>query len=251
MNLEHILCSRRSFLAGTALSFLALPARGQASLEEWKRKHAYNNRYEGLVDMHTADADFELLSFTAAMPPFSGSVNLRVKFFSPEQTSVVVYAREVEVQRQYWMESRPITAVPMTWTEFGPWPTRDVLIPEGVDPDNLGVTVRPVQTGSFDFLPAVVSFSGAQLPTEILSYRVFIRSKFDLRQVSWDVVTVDRGGSRTGDTSPIRRVAGVPFPLDVAVPALHDGPAQLVLKGSTAKNAGNPYPINFYHRRRL
>jgi hypothetical protein len=102
-----------ALLTGASLLLAQTP-----SSDAWKKKNDRGNRYEGLVDIQTANPRLDLLSFTGYFRAFEGKQEWRVEFYSPERAPGIVAAREVEDQYQYWMESYPIPATPHDWTKF-------------------------------------------------------------------------------------------------------------------------------------
>jgi hypothetical protein len=192
------------------------------------------------------------VSFTTQGWSFSADSVLNVSFFSPAASQVVVYGREVEVSQQYWMESRAIAAPAMRWSTFGPWPARAVLGPQRIDPANLAIAVRPSLTAGVDFLPALVNADGRHVPREVVSYRLFLRSRFNLREVRYELTPVGNSGAKAQSRElPVAPAGGVPFPFDLAVNSLADGPARLTIAGSDAKGPIKPHIVTFYHRRSI
>jgi hypothetical protein len=220
--------------------------------QEWRKTHSFDNRYEGLVDLNTGDVDFEILSFTATpFPTFRGPIDLWVRFYSSQTATVVVTAHEIEVDRQYWMESKDIAVPRSTSGNFGPWPTGDVLLKQHVEPSNVGVLVHPLASQTVDFLPAVVSEDRDDVPAAIDRYFLYLRSKYNLRSLSYQVQSADQAFSSRITKVDMPGSAGIPFHLQIDAQKIPDGMARLILQGTVGSEKLQPVTIRFFHRRKL
>lgn len=120
-------------------------SRAQSVNEEWKQRNTRPNRWEGGdLAMPVTARPLELVGFVAEpqAPLFKDGEELTVRFYLPDKRAAVhLYAREVKVERHYWMQARP---APWTtgWNALAPWPTADVLQKLGVPASNVGVLVR-------------------------------------------------------------------------------------------------------------
>ena len=102
----------------------------------------YGNRVEGTLNRGLTESEVELVSFTGSPITYSMNTpsNLEVWFFG-SATGMTIRAKELSPRLFYSMESKPGKWTDGTWNSFGPWPTKDKLIPVGVQANNLGIVV--------------------------------------------------------------------------------------------------------------
>jgi hypothetical protein len=154
----------------------------QTAPEAWKAVHDLHNRWEGLGKGYNASSQtLELVSFLAEpqRPLYPEQATLNVAFYVPvNAASIVLYAREIDILEQYWMEAKP----PKDgwrrggWNQFGGWKTIDVLHPK-IPNTNLGVVVRLDGRYPYDgrVAPALLRSEALRDGQRIASYRaVFV-----------------------------------------------------------------------------
>ena len=231
--------SRRQFVV-SALGATLLRGQAVTSLKK------FGNRHEGLGYIATGAApSVEIIGFHGHYSGFSGQQELFVKYFSPSEAEVTVRAREIEIVRQYWMESFPQKASKEIWGTFGPWPTADLLTPEQIPPDNLAVIAYQGRL----VLPTFVYSWPQTLPAEIVSYVLFVQSD---KSASRLLARISNAAGLVVWSKPIEApvVAGVPFRLAVDIGSKKDGDYLLTFVGW--KDASGPSnPTVFYHRSKL
>ena len=155
-----------------------------AQTDTWRKQHDRGNRYEGRIGIPVGKADLELLSFVGFREPFAGDVILKVRFFLPTDSPVFIQSRELQEQRQYWMESKPAKWRAGGWNELNPWPTMEVLSREGISAWNLGVVIRlngPTTDGG-ELVPAFVYHSS--LPASVTKYVLHLRPSSTLKKAT-------------------------------------------------------------------
>jgi hypothetical protein len=217
-----------------------------------------SNRFEGLVGLPIGlpnRASLDLISFTGSFEPFTGPVDLRIAFFlPPARTQVQIVVQELTQDLFYRMESKPRTWVPDTWSEFGPWPTGDVIIPGKVRPTNLGVVVRldDGPEGRTFVAPAFVH-QAAQAPS-LVSYRVQlrpVRATFSVVEHTLEQVAGARLTMVARGEPKVERPERQPFRIDVDASKLAEGRYVLTVTGhvknSTTQTVTRQY--EFEHRR--
>jgi hypothetical protein len=215
------------------------------STDAWQKKHALRNRYEGLIDVPVSNPALEVLSFTSYLQPFVGNEEWRVRFYSPKQTTATVYARDIDSQVQYWMESVPWPS--FRWSEFSGWATGDVLVPLKLKPTDIGVTV--IEAGSGDlYLPALVYPTRSGPPRRrIDAYILRLRANRTITRIEWEV-----SGQPT--TKPYRKSvasihsAGDPFHLELEMNGIDAGQLILTVKVFNGELAVLSRQLNFYHQ---
>ena len=225
-----------------------------AQTTTWRKQHDRGNRYEGRIDIPVGKPDLELLSFTAWREPFTTDVTLKVRFCLPSAAPVFIQGRELQEQKQYWMEAKPTTWTAGAWNEFGPWPTRDVLGKEGIPARNVGVVIKldndTLENASL--LPAFVYHTA--LPASVTAYLLHLRPNATLKQVTTSLYKIVedqevevRVVSVTGE-----RTAGEPFALTLDVHDLPAGLLRLVIQGAYKHRQGGPLrEYRFYHTPQL
>ena len=182
----------------------------------------YPNRYEGVMPTQVANPDFELLSFVGGSASFREGDELKVDFFLPATSPVMVRAQELRDDKYYRMLSKPATWTANQWNTFGPWPVAAVITPKQVARDNLGVVVyldsTPETAG--ELAPAFV-YSARRVAAS--SYTFVFRTRNTLRRVEYALRQHGAAAplwSKTADGDFIR---GTPIYLDVPVMNLAEG----------------------------
>lgn len=219
-----------------------------AAQDDWKSKHHLKNRYEGLIDIPTGNPPLEVLSFTAHVEPFNGKEEWRVRYFSPVDTTVTVYGRDVDDAIPYWMESEPQRATPNRWSQFLGWNTGDVLVTEGVSPDSVCVTVL---TNGADriYLPAIVYRASASKSwPPIKSYSLSFRTNRTIDRLEYRIS--DEGRSAPPELKRVsgEHVAGAPIILQLDVSNYAGGPMTVVIKAFKGEQVVSSRQVDFYHR---
>ena len=227
----------------------------QAQDEKWVERSEFENRYEGLIREGVSQPVLTLLSFTAYREPVTGSADLRVRFFAPEDSKAQVQARELEEDRFYWMESKPLEASAGVWSEFGPWSTEDVLEREGLSFSDLGVVVHfePGKEEVHRLGPALVYHS--QEADSLSRYTMMLRPHFPLRDVKFTLYSTQEDGTETKVFTKKRagtRRAGIPIPLELDVAELPAGQMRLVVTGKIkGQTVHHQEDFKFFHQPRL
>ena len=173
-----------------------------AQMKDW------GNRVEGTVDRPHAAPEYELLGFYAYRQdyPLRDDVNLRLRFYLPENKTFYIEAREIKVDKQYQMKPKPekVSRNPDGWREFTGWPVSAVLNPKKISADNLGVIVRLDRPGedAEDLRPAVLLAS--QPPPAISEYILYLTVRRKLNCAHTRESTRPAACSRTRCARPSR-----------------------------------------------
>lgn len=236
-------------LLATLIPLLSAEVLGRA--DEWKRRNDRGNRYEGRIEIPVGRPDLELLSFVGFREPFNDEVILRVRFFLPRPSEVFIQGRELQEQKQYWMESKPATWKAGAWNEFGPWPTREVISRDGTPWWNLGVLIRlrTQTTNGGEVVPAFV-YHG-DLPGSVTKYTVHLRPNATLRKVTYTLYRIAQRERIQVKSSTISGslIAGNPFSLTFHVQDLPEGSMSLHIQGAFKNRVGGPVrEYRFYHK---
>lgn len=163
---------------------------------KWDAASERGNRYEGLVSVESANPEFELLSFTGGVEPFTGATQLKVDFFLPQNAPVLLLAQELQEDKYYRMEAKPATWTASAWNTFAPWDTATVIDPKSIPHDNIGVVVHlsPDVFASGPIAPAFVYHTKSS--RQAAKYRVVIRARSTMARVIYTVTTA-------GATQPV------------------------------------------------
>jgi hypothetical protein len=212
------------FMRVTTLVVSLIAAGTQASGPwKWDAESDRVNRYEGLVSVESANPEFELLSFTGGVESFPAATQLKVDFFLPQNTPVLLLAQELQEDRYYRMEAKPGPWSPSAWNTFAPWDTATVIDPKNVAHDNIGVVVHLSADvfASGPIAPAFVYHTATTRQTA--KYRVVIRARSTMARVIYTVTT-------SGATAPVvnRTLEGdfirdTPIDLDIDTAKLNAG----------------------------
>lgn len=125
----------------TTLLVTLVAAMGQAD-SAWAQLTDFGNRLEGTLNRGFTEGDVELVSFTGSSINYSmdSPATLDVWFFG-SSAGLTIRAKELSPGLFYSMESKPGKWTAGAWNNLGPWSTKDMLIPLGVQPSDLGVVV--------------------------------------------------------------------------------------------------------------
>jgi hypothetical protein len=234
-----------------SLCCVAVVAGSLGAQDAWQLKHKFVNRYEGLIDIPTGNPPMEVLTFVAYFQEFVGRQEWRVRYFSPTRTQVTIYARDMDDEVQYWMESIPKEASPNVWSEFRGWDTGDVLIKEKVKASSVGVTAM-TNGAERSYLPALVYPATAALPPAIEFYKLRLRANRHITRVDYILsgVTKPNRPSSRKFSLPGEHFAGDPFLLELDAREFSEGPMHLVIQAVNGEAPVASKEFNFYHRPR-
>jgi hypothetical protein len=218
----------------------------------------WGNRVEGTIDRPHAAPDYELLGFFACRQdyPLRDDVNLRLRFYLPENKPFFVEAREIKVDKQYQMlpKAEKVSRAPDGWREFTGWPVSAVLNPKRISADNLGVIVRLDRPGedAEDLRPAVLLAS--QPPPAIEEYVLYLTVRRKLKSLDYQVSGVS-GYSRTYQQKADQKDRSIEgrtvIPIRFTAAQFPPGPATVHIQGPYANDlTAEPLSITyrFYHK---
>jgi hypothetical protein len=233
-----------------------LGAFGQAVV----RYSDWGNRFEGQRETPHAAPNYELRGFFAYREdyPLAKETRLRVRFFvPPEESAAFLEAQEVNEEKQYHMEPKDgsFRTLPGAWSEFAPWPVKDVLLPLGLTPEKLAVVVHlrtPSEYGE-ELAPAVLYES--QFPREVKNYTVYWSSTLRLKQLEYGIY----GGGPARPLTEFRQQDGSTMIEPEQVVHLHIDAGGLAYGWCTIRLRGRYVNRNdpllaeyrFYHKGRL
>ena len=178
----------------TARIFLALGVTICGAAQGMKE---FPNRREGTNVRLNALNDFTLIAIHRNFHPFPRSADLNVRFFLPalpgkSARKVSVEAVELQDFRHYFMQSSSsISWKDGDWNIFRPWPTKDVIDPENISPENLGVFAR-YQAGNNQPVYLPVDVYPSSEPATKHAYTFHIVTGQDLQ--SLDISITDAAG---------------------------------------------------------
>ena len=223
-----------------------------AQMKDW------GNRVEGTIDRPHAAPDYELLGFYAYRQdyPLRDDVNLRLRFYLPEDKKFFIEAREIKVDKQYQMQPKPerVSRNPDGWREFTGWPVSAVLSPKRISADNLGVIVRLGGHGedAEDLRPAVLLAS--QPPAAIEEYVLYVTVRRKLKSLDYQISGVS-GYSKTYQQKADQKDRSIEgrtvIPIRFTATQFPPGPATVHIEGPYANDIGAaPLSITyrFYHK---
>jgi len=218
--------------------------------EKWKKQNDHGNRYEGRIGIPAGNPPLELLSFVGGSAPLPAGappdVALKICFFLPDSSPAFISARELEEEKQYWMEAKQTSWKPQKWNTFTPWPTKDVLRREEIPLSNLGVTVRLGEINKPRFVPAVL-FSETAL-VAVTSYKLHLRPGGTLKRVDYELFDDKRKSIKSASLFG-ERIAGAPFTLELDARGLAEGWKHLNITGTyKGKDRGPAEEYEFYHK---
>jgi hypothetical protein len=145
------------------------------------------NRFEGLVSVESANPAFELLSFTGGVETFGPGTQLKVAFYLPQSSLVVLLAQELQEDRYYRMEAKPAPWKAAAWNTFEQWDTSVVIDAQQVARDNIGVVVHLSQDvlASGPIAPAFVYHTATTHRASM--YAVVLRTRSTMARVMYSV----------------------------------------------------------------
>ena len=223
-----------------------------AQMKDW------GNRVEGTIDRPHAAPEYELLGFYAFRQdyPLRDDVNLRLRFYLPDDHPFFIQAREIKVDKQYQMvpKRESVSKKPDGWREFAFWPVGAVLSPKRISADNLGVIVRLDGPGedAEDLRPAVLVAS--QSPAAIEEYVLYLTVRRKLKSLDYQINGAS-GYTRTYEQKAgqnDRSIEGrTVIPIRFTAMQFPPGPATVHIHGPYANDIGAaPLSITyrFYHK---
>jgi hypothetical protein len=148
--------SRSVFL----LRFLTFLFAASGSLGAFAQKQEFGNRFEGAF-LNNGNDEFKVIGVLRAPVEFAPSELIWVKFFLPPGkvpgSGVQIESQELIDLHAYFMQSKSFPLTADTWNRFGPWPAKDVLVPQQIESTNISVTASYVDdAGTRIYLPALV-----------------------------------------------------------------------------------------------
>jgi hypothetical protein len=250
---ESIMC--RSKLYSRCLVFcLCLSASVRFAAGQ---KQEFSNRFEGSYQ-NQANTDLDVIGVLRSSISFNSPSTLSVKFFLPATglatDKVLVEAQEITQSQNYFMQSKSFPVRSADWNVFTPWPSRDVIDPFRVVPQNLAVTVSYVdQSGTRVYLPADVN-TGVAHPQN--TYTVQFRTAWSIHSLD-EKLTASDGTSIplptiacSAEATCVLYDAGTSHALSLDMAGHSDGFYSLQLTGHVP-NKFDPVhvTVTFYHRR--
>lgn len=222
-----------------------------AQMKDW------GNRVEGTVDRPHHALEYELLGFYAYRQdyPLRGDVNLRLRFYLPEDEPFFIQAREIKVDKQYQMQPKreKVSRNPDGWREFTGWPVSAVLGPNRISADNLGVIVRLGHSGenALDLRPVVLLAS--QPPAAIEEYVLYLAVGRKLNYLDYQVNGVSgysKAYQQKADQKDRSIEGNTVIPIRFTATQLPPGPASVHIQGPYANdlNAKLETTYRFYHK---
>jgi hypothetical protein len=208
-------------ICGTLAAFAT--ATLQAQDAAWRQDNDRGNRYEGVRASPIANDDLELLAMFVNRPIlFTANSILHARFHIPKDTkdassNVRVYAWEINLQKYYWLESKPES----THWKAGQaakfeWST-EVLEREAVEPDNLGVLAQlSSKTVAHEVAPILLALSSTT--ATVKEYRIILRANQSLGEMTWTVTPETKSslvlaqGKLTGEHYPTTTITLVMTP---------------------------------------
>jgi len=218
----------------------------------------WGNRKEGTADRPHHALEYELLGFYGYRQdyPLRGDVNLRLRFYLPEDEPFFIQAREIKVDKQYQMLPKPekVARNADGWREFTGWPVSAVLGPNKISADNLGVIVRLGGAGEdvLDLRPAVLIAS--QPPPAIEEYVLYLTVGRKLRSLDYQVTGASgysKSYQQKADQKDRSIEGNTVIPIRFAAMQLPPGPASVHIEGPYANDltaAALNITYRFYHK---
>ena len=153
--------------------------------ETWKKKYDRGNRYEGFKKIDVSAPKLEMVSFWSKFEKydFARDDTLSIYFYNPEAGEVEIYGQEKNVEHAYWMQAKS-RVYTHGIAKFSPWPTRTILKPYAVRPENLAVLAK--RKGQDLHLPVVIVCNEKSLQQE--EYHVAFRPAFSILGGSYEVI---------------------------------------------------------------
>lgn len=159
----------KQFFIVTSFFFLSFYCKAQDILKQPKNLKE-ENRWEGTPEMPVG-ATIQLTGIHRELPDsYVAGDKLSIRFYQPLNIPTVIVARHkdpdasnylMEVKKRNWEKG---------WQTFTPWNVSEVLIPKGMNANDLSVLIK---TTNEVFLPASVIKNSA-LPANFNRYRFYI-----------------------------------------------------------------------------
>jgi hypothetical protein len=228
----------------TASSFSA----AFAQMKDW------GNRVEGTIDRPHAAAEYELLGFYGYRQdyPLRDDVNLRLRFYLPDNELFYIEAREIKVDKQYQMKPKPqrVSRNSDGWREFTGWPVSAVLSPKRISADNIGVIVRLGRPGedAEDLRPAVLFAS--QPPPSIEEYVLYLTVRRKLKSLDYQIDGASgysRAYQQKADQKDRSIEGRTVIPIRFTATQFPSGPATVRIQGPYANDLTAP-PLSITYR---
>jgi hypothetical protein len=216
------------FVAVTLLCLMRTNPHAQP--QSWLDRHAFENRWEGLVTQPNNSPAYELRGFMAYTSPlaeqakwpaavsaWSDRTKLWMHFFVGDTARAYVDVRELQSDRQYLMRPKP-AALPVTagWRTFGPWPLNDVIWPSRIPQENLGIVIRVGSRSEANtrLAPALLQAESSARPS-IHGYALYMYFARAVAQFEFEVAGPDKY-FRTYPVRPSRGgdIVKMPFAAD-------------------------------------
>jgi len=187
------------------------------------------NRFEGLVSVESANPEFELLSFTGGVEKFGPATELKVAFYLPQASPVVLLAQELQEDKYYRMEAKPAPWKSGAWNTFEPWDTSVVIDAQHVDRDNIGVVVHlsPDVLASGAVAPAFVYHTTTS--HQATAYTVVFRTRSTMARVMYTVTGPNAAQPAVSRTLEGDFIRDTPITLDIDARTLAAGTNTLAI----------------------
>lgn len=215
----------------------------------WADLKDFGNRLEGTLNRGFTEGDVELVSFTGSPITYSiaSPATLDVWFFG-SAAGLTIRAKELSPRLFYAMESKPGKWTAGAWNNLGPWSTKDMLIPLGVQPNNLGVVVW-LDKPRGEVAPA---FAGAPPSSETpIRYTVVLRATKPGPGLEFTLYKKDGKDTKLleGKRGPFEK--DVPQRIELAIDsAVRDGePLELVIQPTFDKTLPPASVYTFVHKK--
>lgn len=202
------------------------------------------NRYEAMLPVNRSAA-FSLLAFHQNAPgPFQRGDNLKVLFYKPDSGLAKISAGKITGLSNYQMVVIN-NSWKSGWQQFSPWRVDDVLIPNSIRANDLGLLIQDKQARLY---PAAILKEREQLEGRG-TYQVHFKTQTAIDQLQYEILNKSRKPVLEGKKEDIEPAA--PFVIRVRMPA--EQPAgfyTLVLhvKYNTGSKSDKQY--TFYHAAR-
>lgn len=179
-----------------ALMFAVFASTSPAAVAADSAYALRSNRMEGMREVRTGGVGITLLSFIAFREPLdvSDAPVLTIRFFLPDAGNVYIKAVELRRHGSSHYQMKPLQVAWMSgWQEFAPWPTKDVLKPEGIPVSELGIVARlgKDRAGSGHIAP-IVLYAG-DYPQRSQRYILHLLPAATLSKVDYQITHVASG----------------------------------------------------------
>ena len=158
----------------------------------------FSNRFEGPAPRPDARRDLRILGLHRRVAPARNAI-LAVSFVLPSEapvSGVSIEAAELNDLHNYVMRAKPARWQPGALNTFQPWPTRDIIDPTGVDPDNIGVVVFYTRGTDTVYLPVDLLSNSSPPPPPADEYHLHFETGREI-QTLHVVITTDGTPGKT------------------------------------------------------